>query len=367
MKILVTGGHHNSALVIAQALRQKNYSIIWAGHRYTMVGDRHDSLEYQEVTEANFPFIDTIAGKFHRRAHPIHWLRLPLGFIQAFFILINTKPQLILSFGGYVAVPLALVGKLFKIPIIAFEQTATIGRANKLISKFSHKNFLTWQSSLRHFPPKTSEVAGLPLRPQFFSTKKPKKIFKNNQPTILITGGKQGAHIINRTLLSLLPNLLKRFNVIHQTGGSLKTKDFSKAKNIKQSLPKDQQSSYLVKPHFTWQQMLENLIQADLVISRSGAHIVYELLALKKPAILIPLPFAFKNEQAKNAQKAVAAKLATLLPQKNLSPQSLSRAINRFFKATKKPTDTDPLVKANATQKVIAYITTNFPNAKNKA
>jgi len=236
MKIVITGGHHNSALAVAEALRDKSYQIVWIGHRHTMIGDPHDSLEYQEVVAAGFPFVSLLAGKFHSRAHPVHLLRIPLGFIHALLVLSRIRPQLILGFGGYVALPIALAGKLLGIPLIAFEQTTTIGRANQIIGKIAEKNFLTWESSLPHFPVKNSQVVGLPLRRQLW-TQKPKQWFSGKRPVVFITGGKQGAHVINQAIFKLLPQLLRHYNVIHQTGASVKTKDFARAEKLRENLP----------------------------------------------------------------------------------------------------------------------------------
>ena len=364
---IITGGHHNSALVIAEALRVKGYSIVWLGTRRTMIGDPHDSLEFQEITEAGFPFINLIAGKFHRQAHPLHLLRIPLGFIQAFILLTKIKPRLILSFGGYMAVPVALIGRLLKIPVITFEQTTVIGRANELISKFSVKNFLSWDSSLKYFPLATSVVVGLPLRKEIWD-KSFTSFFANKRLTLLITGGKQGAHKINQTIFTVLPELIKHYNLIHLTGASRKTRDFNQATKIRTSLPRKLQSRYQVFAHLPSLKMISALKSADIIISRSGAHISYEILALAKPSLLIPLPFSYHNEQYKNAQTLVDAGSAILLPQNLLTDKTLLAKLTHIHKNLntflKHSSSTSGLIKKDATHKVVSFILKHYPKVR---
>jgi len=357
--ILISGGHHNSALTIAESLKAKHYSLAWVGHRHTMIGDKHDSLEYQEVTALKIPFINLIAGKFHRRAHPVHFFRIPFGFIQSFFIILKTKPSLILSFGGYLAVPISIIAKLFSVPIITFEQTASIGRANKILSRLSLQNFLAFKSSLPFFPPHNTQVIGLPL-PQNFLNQKSRI---TSPPTLLITGGKQGSHPINLSVSKIIPELVKKFNVIHLTGFSRKTKDFESAQNIRQHLPQKSKSQYTIYPHLPSQKFNQILKSSSLVLTRAGAHTVYYLLALQKPAILIPLPFSFNNEQHQNAQKLVSKGLGTIMPQKDLTPQKLLQVISKH---SLKPSKISPSVSTTATKQAIDYIVKHFPNAQKK-
>lgn len=359
--LLFTGGHHNSALVIALELKNKGYPIVWVGHRHTMIGDPHDSLEYQEVTKLGIKFYNLLAGKFHPQAHPIHLFRMPLGFIQAVVILLSTKPQAILAFGGYVAVPIAIVGKLLGIPIIAFEQTSNVGRANKLIGKFSLHNFLAWPSSLKFFPQHKSTVVGLPLNPQLLSSKT-EPWFKNNHPIILVTGGKQGSHIINTQIFKLVPQLVKHYNLIHQTGASVKTQDYQQAIKLKDSLSKKFQDRYQVFSHLYTHKMISALKASELVISRSGAHISYELLLLNKKSILIPLPFSYNQEQNQNALILKKAGLAEIIPQSELNPQKLNSSINQRIKKPSKKLSPDQVAPTDANSKVVDFVTHKFPH-----
>ncbi|MBI2009646.1 MAG: glycosyltransferase [Candidatus Chisholmbacteria bacterium] len=327
--IIITGGHHNSALVIARALKQAGYSIHWLGHRHTMIGDPHDSLEYLEVQNAQIPFHSVFAGKFHPQANPWHLLRLPLGFIHALWLLIRLRPQLILAFGGYLAVPVGIVGWILRIPLILFEQTTTVGRGTKLLSRLSRYNFLAWESSLPFFPQKNTQVVGLPIPDELTAKTHPKKF---SLPTILITGGKQGAHVLNQATFPIIRNLVANYIVIHQTGLSLRSFDIHQAQIIKSSLPQSLRSHYQPHAFLETSDMISYLKQSDLVLSRAGAHICAELLALGKPCILIPLPFSYNAEQQKNAAVLKRVGLATILDQSQLNSQNLAKTIASVFK-----------------------------------
>jgi len=327
-RIVICGGHHNSALVVAEALREKGYQVFWLGHQYSMIGDKNPSAEYLEVTEKGFPFTEIKAGKFQPRYQFFPYLlRIPLGFWQSLVSLIKIKPDLIFSFGGYLALPVAFSGWLLGIPVVTHEQTSVSGLANRLIAKIAKKVFLTYEASGKYFPREKVVITGLPLREEIL--KKGKKLFQNNKKTIYVTGGKQGAHTINEAVWAILPTLLENFNVIHQVGSTSLFNDIQKAEEIKKNLG-ERGENYLPKEYFFDKEISTVLNRADLVISRAGAHIVYELLALKKPAILIPIPWSSNQEQLKNAQMLAAAGLTKILPQEDLEKSKLEEAVLGF-------------------------------------
>jgi len=229
-------------------------------------------------------------------------------------------------------------------------------------------NFLTWDSSLQYFPSHKSTVIGLPLPKDFFKKPTKKLFIKSRKKTILITGGKQGSHVINQVIFEIIEKLLKKYNVIHQTGKSLKTQDYQTALKIKKHLKSKLATSYIVTDHFTSQAMHDAIKQADIIISRSGAHIAYELLSLGKPSILIPLPFSYHQEQLKNAKKLSSLNLASILPQKNLTSKNLLEQVNLISKKLKLykriGKTASKTIPQQAEKQVIKYIQKNFPNDK---
>lgn len=349
--IIFTGGHHNSALVVAQKLRTQGHKIIWVGHKFTMRGDKQISAEYQEVTSSGIPFYELKTGKFYRVTNPLEFLKIILGFIQSFAYLLSTKPDLIVSFGGYLSVPIVIAGWLLRIPAVTHEQTVTAGWANRAITPFVKKIFLTHQSSLKNYPQHKSFVTGLPIRPSLLEQttyKRPKP------PLIYITCGKQGSTVINKALFPLIPKLVEKYKVVHQTGAHTITSDQDKARRVKASLPKNLRTRYKHQPYFFAQDAVRYLKTAHLVIARAGAHTTYELLLLNKRSLLIPIPWVSHHEQDKNAQLLKRLGTGIVLQEKDLSPDNLEVAINQALKLKlKKPVST---IRTDATDQIISHL-----------
>jgi UDP-N-acetylglucosamine--N-acetylmuramyl-(pentapeptide) pyrophosphoryl-undecaprenol N-acetylglucosamine transferase len=359
-RVVITGGHHNSALVVAEALRRKGYEVFWFGHKFTMWGDKRPGAEYLEVTKAGFKFIEIKAGKVHRTYHPAKLVRLPFGFLQSFYYLLKFRPNLILSFGGYLAVPVVICGWLLGIPSLTHEQTVVYGLANRAIQPFTKKILVSWSSSLKHFPADKVVQTGLPLRPQIFQQQKGEFDFKNNLPTVYITGGKQGSHLINMAVAANLPQLLKKYNLIHQCGRSSVNQDFSYLQKLRKKMSPELQKRYRLRDYIFQEEMGSVFATADLVVSRAGAHTTYEMAALGKPTLFIPLPFSYAQEQLKNAQILTRVGLAEILPQDQLSPRSLSRLMAKMTADLDRYRRNSPqarkLVKLDATQRIIDLI-----------
>jgi len=371
-KVVLTGGHHTSALIIAKALRQKGAKAYWFGHKYTMKGAKNLSAEYKEVAGANIPFYSLLTGKFHK-ATPVDYLKLPMGFLQSFYLLLKIRPSLIFSFGGYLAVPVVLAGWVFGIPSVTHEQTATAGRANRLLKHFAKKVFITFKSSAKFFPKEKTILTGLPLlleTPSLLPVSQqasPLQLGGDGsprvmlRPTILITGGKQGSHTINKAIESILPNLLQKYNLIHQAGETSFTKDLNRLKKRKEKLPAKLKKRYQVFGYVKNKAFTKILQEVDLAISRAGAHTVYKFLYFKKKAILIPFPFSFAQEQQKNAEILQKVGLGEILPQKELSGKKLLDLIEKLLKkkiSKEQFKKADRLIIPGATEKILKEIST---------
>ena len=286
-----------------------------------MWGDKSDSAEYREVTASGIKFYDLKAGKFYATFSPLKLIRIPYGFLQAFLLLFFHRPNGIVSFGGYLAVPTVVCGWLLGIPSVTHEQTLVAGWANKLISLFVKKIAVSWPNSLTHYPKAKAIFTGLPLRPEILRIKNYKLKIKNYKSVVYITGGKQGSHEINEVIFAALPQLLKKYRVIHQTGSSTVYNDYRRALQ-------------LIKPgyevfNFDSPKAVSALKEADIVISRAGAHIIYELGYLGMRCVLIPIPWVSHDEQTANAKVLQAAGLAVILSQAQLSPETLLESTNK--------------------------------------
>lgn len=350
MKIVMTGGHHSSALpVIAQinsTLPSSN--IYWFGHRYSQKGNTKDTLEYLEITKLGIPFYNLKAGKFYKTYDPIRLAKIPVGFFQALIWLIRINPDVIISFGGYLAVPTVLAASLLRIPSYTHEQTVVVGWANKLISKFVKKVFVSWPDSTHYFDSHKVIVSGLPIRPEIFKSTSNSFELNPNLPTIYITAGKTGSHDINKVVESCLKELLTKYNILHQTGDNSVHQDFERLSFFYQTMLESDnpQGKYILRKFVLQDEIGEAFNKAKLVVTRSGAHIAFELLALQKPALAIPISWVSHNEQYENALTLNKAGLGEILQEKELTPQTLTSKIDYMFSKLDSYTIQDENIKS---------------------
>ncbi|OGK19799.1 hypothetical protein A2866_03615 [Candidatus Roizmanbacteria bacterium RIFCSPHIGHO2_01_FULL_39_8] len=325
MKILVTGGHITPALAVIDELKN-NHSLFFVGRKYALDTESKPSFEYQVIQKRKISFYHLQAGRLTRilsfRSF-INFIKVPLGFFNAYKIIRETKPDIILSFGGYIGFPVSLVGYIMSIPIYIHEQTIHPGIANRITGRIAAKIFISFPETIHFFPQKKTIITGNPVRQDVLRIiEKPFQIIKK-RPILYITGGSLGSHSINSHIETILPQLLKKYTVIHQTGNVEEYNDYERLKKKVSLLPKDLQENYYIAPHISEQELGFVLSISDLVISRAGANTVFELIAWKIPAVLIPLPWSSYQEQQKHALLFQSAGVAEIFDQRNNSLQLL--------------------------------------------
>ncbi len=343
MKIAVTGGHHTSALPVIKRFREENPNVelIWFGHKHSLKGDKNTTLEYRDITDLGIRFIDLPAGKFYRTYDPVRLLKIPLGFIVATYHLLKNRPNAILSFGGYIAVPVVISGWFLGIPSITHEQTVVVGYANKLISKFAKKILISHEESSKYFPPEKTVLSGLPLRKELFEVRSDEFGLENDLPVLYITAGKTGSHKINSVVADCLSDLLQRFNVIHQCGDYSRYDDYSNLKKTYELLlhedkKENNQSEYPRGKYFVRKFIGKDIIgevfsKSDILLSRAGAHITAEIKAFGKAAVLVPIPWVSHNEQYLNASLLEDMGLAVILNENELSCENLLEKLDEVY------------------------------------
>jgi len=325
MKIVMTGGHHSSALPVIKKLKEKipGVEVLWMGHKHSMQRDKNPTLEYIEITSLGIPFYDLKAGKVYKTYNIGRLLKVPLGFFQAFWFLLKNKPDVIMSFGGYLAVPVVIAGYILGIPSLTHEQTVVTGYSNKLISRFTKKVLVSWKESEKYFPKDKVLYVGIPLRKEIFHISSDSFNFDNDLLTIYISAGKTGSHIINQNVCYSLEKLLTFCNIIHQSGDHSLYKDFEKLESKYTEIRNTVRGKYYLRKFVLEDEIGEAYMKADLVVSRSGAHTMSEIIALQKPSLLIPIPWVSHNEQYENAKMVKDLGLACILNEKDLNPESL--------------------------------------------
>lgn len=325
MKIILTGGHHSSALPVISELKKRapDAKLYWFGHRHSLKNDKNETLEYKEITALGLPFYELKAGKVYKTYDLARLILVPFGFIQAFWLLLKIRPTAILSFGGYLAVPVVIAGWLLGIPSVTHEQTVVAGYANKVIAFFAKKILISWHASAQFFPKSKTVFTGIPLRTEISEVKSTSFETKNSLPTIYITAGKSGAHKINTVLKEVLPELLKFCNIIHQSGDYSLFTDYADLAEQYAKIQPLPQGKFFLKKFVLEDEIGEAFFRATLVVARSGAHTISELLYLQKPALLIPIPWVSHDEQNKNALMLQKYGLAKILSEADLSPAQL--------------------------------------------
>lgn len=323
--IVITGGHITPAMAVIDALK-RNASIVFVGRKYAMEGSRTVSFEYRLITEKHIKFISLSTGRLQRR---FTWqtipslLKFPVGLIQALICCLRERPSLVVSFGGYIALPTVLAAWLCRIPVITHEQTLVAGLANKIIARIAARVCVTFPETLSHFPKEKAVVTGLPIREALFtpSKKAPFSCDLMHYPLIYITGGGTGAQSLNRLLFPLLAELLKKYTIVHQVGDA----SLAEAQKIRNE-------RYIAASYFPLSTVSWILTHAALVFGRSGANTVTELAALGKVAILVPLPWSAGGEQKANAEWLAGHGGAVVLNQTELTPRVLEQKITEVQK-----------------------------------
>ncbi len=299
-----TGGHLFPALALGQAFQQFN-------HRVTYVGSgRPMDLHVEKLS--GMPWRHLKAG----RLKGMGWLAklkslfaMPMALMQALIILIQEKPDLVLGLGGYSTGPMVLVARIVGIYTAILEQNRIPGFTNRILIWFAHRAFIAFPLVQSYWSNKSKViVTGNPVRneiiQQFQQTER-----STDRMTLLTFGGSQGAHFLNQVMQELLPRLqskAKELAVIHITG-EIEHKQIQAAYNdypelAAQVIPFSDQIGALYK-------------QADLVLSRSGASTITDLIEFGCPAVLVPYPFAADGHQHANAQYLVEAGAAIMIDQ----------------------------------------------------
>lgn len=322
-RALFVGGHLSPALAVIEELQSRGgWKIFWVGRRLAMETGLAPSLEYEVIPQLGIPFFDLKTGRLQRRFSSETMpslLRVVPGLLQAFTIVVKVRPQVVVSFGGYLSVPVVLAASLFRIPVVLHEQTTVSGLGNRIAARFASKIAVSFITSANEFPKSKVVVTGNPVRRSILDLT-PKK---TKTPVIYITGGGQGSQTINKVLEELLPELTQRFFIVHQTG-FLDYEHFTPYKK-KYAGKYDPQST--IMPN----EVAKIYQRAAIVISRAGANTVAEIAAVGVPAILIPIPWSARGEQEKNAELLAGTGLAVVLSQKDLSKKSLLLKINYLF------------------------------------
>ena len=284
-----------------------------------------------------------LAGKIRRYFNIFAFLqnlgdvlfKIPFGICQSFYHLIKIRPDIIFSKGGYGALPVILNNWLLRIPTYLHESDVCPGLTNRITSKIlgkTLKNIFISFPKTEYFPLEKMILVGNPIRREILdgSKEKAKILFKINskKPLILILGGSQGAKPINDLFLIILPKILLKFEIIHQCGERNFDEFLMETKAI---IPLELRKEYHLFSFLQEEELKHAYQAADLIISRAGAGIIFEIASLAKPSILIPLPESASGHQIKNAFAFAQTGATLIIEEQNLIPNFFLNRLEYLF------------------------------------
>ena len=315
-----TAGHVTPHLSLIPHLRDAGYEIHYIG---TQGGIEHEIIA--EIPDVTYHAVQS--GKL-RRYFSLHNFvdpfRVLAGAVQSLCLMLKLKPSVCFSKGGFVSVPVVVGAWLCRVPSVCHESDLTPGLANRICARFASRVATTFEECATSIGPK-GVMTGTPMRPELFQGNREAGLaladFRGDKPVLLMTGGSLGAQSVNQCLREALPQLLPQMDVLHLCGkGNL---DLSLESTV----------GYTQK-EFLGAELPDALAAADMVLSRAGSNTLSELLALHKPMLLVPYPLsASRGDQIENAASYRRRGLAQVLLQEDMTPDSLTKALEQLIQA----------------------------------
>ena len=342
-----TAGHVTPNIALIPKLKEAGYKISYIGS--------YDGMERKLIEDLGIPYYGISSGKLRRYFDPKNFsdpFRVVKGYFEAKKLLKKLKPNVVFSKGGFVSVPVVLAAKACKVPALIHESDMTPGLANKLCIPSAAKVCCNFPETVKCLPENKAVLTGTPIRQELLSGDAREGLkfcgFNAAKPVILVIGGSLGSVAVNHAVRSILPELLKDFQVIHLCGkdkldASLNgTEGYVQFEYIKDELP-------------------DLFAAADLIISRAGANSICEILALRKPNILIPLSAAAsRGDQILNANSFKKHGYSAVLMEEDITPETLLAAVRDLYQKRMTYVNNMALSEQNdAIGKIMELITAN--------
>lgn len=312
-----TAGHVTPNIALLPRLRAAGYDISYIGSK--------EGIEKKLIEAQKIPYYGISSGKLRRY---FDWknftdpFRVLKGFSEASALMKRLKPDVVFSKGGFVSVPVVMAARRRHIPVICHESDLTPGLANKLSMPSATKVCCNFPETLEHLPKDKAVLTGCPIRQELLRGKRAAALtltgFLPDRPVLMVMGGSLGAAAVNQAVRDALPELLKDWQIIHLCGRGkldeslLHTKGYVQYEYIQKELP-------------------DLFALCDLVISRAGANAICELLALRKPTLLIPLSAkASRGDQILNARSFERQGFSMVLEEEDLTTETLLQAVSHL-------------------------------------
>ena len=313
-----TAGHVTPNIALLPSLKEAGYEITYMGS--------YEGIEKKLISDFDIPYVGIATGKFRRYLDVKNLtdpFRVIKGYGEAKKFLREYQPDVVFSKGGFVSVPVVRAAAALKIPCIIHESDMTPGLANKLCIPVAKKVCCNFPETLQYLPEDKGIVTGSPIRSELSEGSKIAGLemcgFTANKPVIMVIGGSLGAANVNKAVREALPKLLHDFQIVHLCG-----KD--KMDNLLLNTPGYKQFEYVKT------ELKDLFAMADLVISRAGANAICEILALKKPNILIPLPAQVsRGDQLLNAKSFSDQGFSIVLQEDDITDDLLAQKVRELY------------------------------------
>lgn len=313
-----TAGHVTPNIALLPRLKELGYDVHYIGS-YT-------GIEKTLIEACGVPYYGISSGKLRRYfdlknfSDPFKVLK---GFSEASKLLKQLQPDVVFSKGGFVSVPVVIAAGRKHIPVVIHESDMTPGLANKLSIPSASKVCCNFPETLSHLPKGKAVLSGSPIRQELLCGSREKALaftgLSGKKPVLLIIGGSLGSVVVNEAVRSVLPELLKTFDIIHLCGKGKLDETLTALNGY-------------VQYEYISEELKDLFALSDLVISRAGANSICEFLALKKPALLIPLSAAAsRGDQILNAHSFEKQGFAAVLEEEALNGDSLLEALHQLW------------------------------------
>jgi len=314
-----TGGHIYPGIAVAKKLlgKEPNIGILFVGSRA--------SLDRRILAREGIPHRSLYVSGLARKSTTERlksFLYLPLSLVQSLWLILRFRPQLAIGVGGYASGPIVLLAALLGIPTMIQEQNVYPGVTNRILSRFAKINAVSFEETKGYLKGKTV-LTGNPVRQGFYRIKR--EIKENGSFNLLIFGGSQGAHIINKNMVAALPYLkdyCPQMQIVHQTGD----RDYQMVAEAYEKMG----FKATVEPYIY--DIIPCFERANLVVCRSGATTIAELTAAGKGSILIPIASSAGGHQLRNARTLANSGAAIIIEEKELSGKQLAEGIISLMK-----------------------------------
>jgi UDP-N-acetylglucosamine--N-acetylmuramyl-(pentapeptide) pyrophosphoryl-undecaprenol N-acetylglucosamine transferase len=325
-----TGGHLFPLLAVARKMRERlgdqvHFLFIGSGSR----------LEKELIEKEGIRDKHVQSGKYRRYfsfKNFVDIFRFPIGIVQSLWILLWYMPDAVFSKGGYVSVPVVLAARFYRIPVLIHDSDAIPGIANRFLGKFASLIGVSYQMAEKYFPAGRTAMVGNPVRQEIMQGDPVRARvmfhFTESKPVILVLGGSQGAKVINDAIAKILPKLLLRAQVIHQTG----INNYEEVVHLAgmYGIKAGHEGYFPIR--FMDDETLANAFSiTDIVISRAGANSIAEIAANEKASILIPLFRSAGDHQRMNAYELARSGATLVLEETNLGENILLEKIEKIF------------------------------------